>query len=111
MTDLEALSQWRGELAKRLPGLSGAEVGGLAAWSLGLVLSRSCALTAVSGFWAVARSQSFWTGRKRRAVAVEACFAPLLAWVVSQWQGRHLALALDATTLGERFVVLAISVV
>ena len=42
---------------------------------------------------------------------METCFAPLLGWVVSWWQGTQLALALDATTLGTRFVVLAISVV
>ena len=38
-------------------------------------------------------------------------FAPLLAWVLSWWQGTQLAIALDATTLGDRFVALAISVV
>ena len=42
---------------------------------------------------------------------VETCFAPLLGWVVSWWQGTQLALAIDATTLGTRFVVLAVSVV
>jgi len=35
----------------------------------------------------------------------------LLGWVVSWWQGTQLALAIDATTLGQRFVVLAVSVV
>jgi hypothetical protein len=35
----------------------------------------------------------------------------LLGWVVSWWQGTPLALAMDATALGERFVVLAGSVV
>jgi Transposase DDE domain len=34
-----------------------------------------------------------------------------LGWVVSWWHGTQLALALDATTLGQRFVVLALSVV
>src|SRR4029453_6144008 len=47
----------------------------------------------------------------RCALAVEPCFVPLLAWVVAQWEGTQLALALDATTLGTRFTVLAISVV
>jgi hypothetical protein len=41
---------------------------------------------------------------------VESCFAPLLAWVLSGWEGNQLALALDATTLGQRFVVLVLSV-
>jgi hypothetical protein len=99
----------------------------LALWSLGMVLARSCALTAVSAFLAP------WLGRQentvrqqlrefcyeaaakrgtaRCALRVERCFVPLLAWVVSLWQGTQLALALDATTLGTRFTVLVVSVV
>jgi hypothetical protein len=50
-------------------------------------------------------------GTKRQALHVETCFPVLLAWVVSWWQGTQLALALDATGLGTRFVVLAVSVV
>jgi hypothetical protein len=44
-------------------------------------------------------------------VKVETCFAPLLAWVLKWWDGKQLALAVDATTLGQRFVVLVVSVV
>jgi hypothetical protein len=99
----------------------------LALWSLGMVLARSCALTAVSAFLAP------WLGRQehtvrqqwreccyeaaakrgtaRCALRVELCFVPLLAWVVSLWQGPPWALALDATTLGTRFTVLVVSVV
>lgn len=127
MSDLEALWQWEGELAKRLPGLSQPQVRVLAEWSLGMVLSRSCALTAVSLWWALSRGQAVWTvrqrlrewcypveqkrGAQRRELAVEPCFAPLLRWVLSWWDGKQLAVALDATTLGQRFTVLAISVV
>jgi hypothetical protein len=50
-------------------------------------------------------------GSQRQALVVERCFAPLLAWVLRGWEGSQLALALDATPLGQRFVVLAISVV
>src|SRR5690348_5478544 len=101
MPDLAGLWQWRGELAKRLPGLDAAQVRVLAEWSLGMVLSRSCALTAVSGWWATAKGQSAGTvrqrlrewcypaerkrGAKRQAVDVETCFRPLLASVVEQW--------------------------
>ena len=42
---------------------------------------------------------------------MERCFAPLLAWVVRWWAGTQLALAVDATTVGQRFVVLVVSVV
>src|SRR5215469_2089304 len=40
------------------------------------------------------------------------CFAPLLRWILHRMVGSsgHLALALDATSLGERWTVLAVSV-
>src|SRR5713101_4980700 len=49
-------------------------------------------------------------GAHRQELVVETCFAPLLAWVLRGWEGHQLALAVDATTLGQRFVVLALSV-
>jgi len=120
--------QWRQEIDRHLGGcLSGPQRTVLAVWCLGLVLARSCALTAVAGFVAVWEGREFdavrqqlrefcyeaeaKAGRRRRAVEVEQCFAPLLAWVLEHSESRQLALALDATTLGERFVVLACSVV
>jgi hypothetical protein len=131
MADQTALYQWTLLVGTYLPGLSTAQVRVLALWSLGLVLARSCALTAVSFFWATALAQSEhavrqrlreWCyaaadkagakrGIKRRAVPVQDCFVPLLRWVLAWWEGDQLALALDATTLGDRFVVLAVSVV
>jgi hypothetical protein len=36
---------------------------------------------------------------------------PLLHWIVLLWSGTHLAVALDATALGTRCVVLAVCVV
>ena len=44
---------------------------------------------------------------------MQGCFAPLLSWVLAKFRGdqRQLVLALDATYLGERFVILAVSVV
>jgi Transposase DDE domain len=92
-----------------------------------MVLARSCGLTAVSYLLAqllgrkpnTVRQQlrefcyeaSDKRGQKRQQLEVEACFADLLGWILSWWQGQQLALALDATSLGARFVVLAISVV
>lgn len=127
MPDLVGLWQWQAELAKRLPGLSVAQVRVLAEWSLGMVLGRSCALTMVSLVWATAKGEQIGTARQRlrewcypaerkrgsgrQAVEVEPCFPALLAWIVGSWSGRQVALAMDATTLGDQFVVLAISVV
>jgi hypothetical protein len=50
-------------------------------------------------------------GQKRQALDVTTCFVPLLRWVVSLWSGTTIALAVDATSLKEHFVVLSISVV
>lgn len=121
------VTEWTTIIQTHLPHLTKPQATVLALWSLGMVLARSCALTAVSTFLAP------WLGRKentvrqqlrefcyeatakrgpaRCALRVEPCFVPLLAWVVSGWQGTQLALALDATTLGTRFTVLALSVV
>lgn len=49
-------------------------------------------------------------GNPRQELAVETCFAPLLAWVLRWWDSPQLALAVDATTLGQRVVVLVVSV-
>ena len=51
-------------------------------------------------------------GKKRQGLDVTSCFAMLLVWILSWWdpKERSLLLAMDATTLGERYVVLAISV-
>ena len=100
----------------------------LALWSFGMVLARSCALTAVSrsaGDRDAAQGADGPPGPCANGTTtsdvsaapsgkhscVETCFAPLLGWVVSGWQGTQLALAIDATTLGQRFVVLAVSAV
>jgi hypothetical protein len=92
-----------------------------------MVLARSCALTAVSLFLAkglerkpntVRQQLREWCyeaqakrGQPRQELAVETCFAPLLGWVLSWWEGTQLAIAVDATTLGQRFIVLVVSVV
>src|SRR2546429_3199458 len=121
------VTEWTAMIQTHLPHLTKPQATVLALWSLGMVLARSCTLTAVSAFLGT------WLGRKentvrqqlrafcyeaaakrgtdRCALPVATCFVPLLAWVVSWWQGTQLALALDATTLGTRFVVLVISVV
>jgi hypothetical protein len=41
---------------------------------------------------------------------VDACVAPLLAWVLAWWVGTTLPLAIDATTVRDRQLVLSISV-
>lgn len=122
----KALYQWQAEVASHFSHLSKAQVVVLALWSFGMVLARSCALSAVALVLAAFTARKENTvrqqlrefcyeakakrGAKRQQLDVESCFVPLLAWVLSWWQGNQLALALDATSLGDRFVVLAVSV-
>jgi hypothetical protein len=121
------VTEWTLTIQAHLPHLSKPQATVLALWSLGMVLARSCALTAVRAFLATwlhrkeptVRQQwrefcyeaSAQRGTARCALPVEPCGVPLLAWVVAQWEGTQLARALDATTLGTRFTVLALSVV
>lgn len=119
--------QWLKTIMHHLPHLSKPQARVLALWTLGMVLARSCALSAVGHLLAsgmnrkeqsVRQQLREWyyntkrkRGDKRQELNVETCFAPLLGWVVSQWHGTQLALAIDATAVGVRFVVLAVSVV
>jgi hypothetical protein len=92
-----------------------------------MIVARSCALTAVASFlatWQERKPNSVrqqlreWCyeaeakrGAKRQALEGESCFAPVLGWGLSWGEGNQLALAIDATALGARFVVLTVSVV
>jgi len=123
------VSQWEREVSTALPVLTPAQARVLAAWSFGMMVTQSCGLTTVAVFLARLLGRTYaaqrqqlreWCydagdkrGHKRQEVEVAACFAPLLRWVLATWpRGEtRLALALDATTLGQRFTVLAISVV
>ena len=127
MSCQSAVYQWTEVVTTHMPHLSKPQAAGLALWSVGMVLARSCALSAVSEFVAkglerkpntVRQQMREWCyeaqakrGGPRQEVKVETCFAPLLAWVLDWWEGTQLALAVDATTLGQRFVVLVVSVV
>jgi Transposase DDE domain len=122
-----AVYQWTEGGTTHMPHSSKPQAAVLALWSIGMVLARSCALSAVSEFLAKGLERKPNTVRQhlrefcyeakakrggpRQEVQVETCFAPLLAWVLRWWEGTQLALAVDATTLGQRFVVLVVSVV
>jgi hypothetical protein len=114
-------------LRQHLPHLSQPQATVWALWSVGMVLARSWALSAVSAMVAAVTGRQEHTlrqrlrewddeasaqrGAPRQALPLETCLAPRWGWSVSGWQGRQLALALDAPTLGDRWVVLAVSVV
>jgi hypothetical protein len=110
-----------------LPGLSPAQREGLGWWVYGTLVAgtgcQSAVVTALepmvgaSGTGALRQRLREWlyagadkAAPGRAEVAVATCFAPLLGWVCAWWQGAVLPLALDATALGDRVVVLSISV-
>jgi len=119
------VTEWTTTIQTHLPHLTKPQATVLALGSLGMVLARSCALTAVSAFLAMGLHRKEDTVRQqwrefcyeatakrgpaRQARVVAPGVVPLLAWVLCWWQGTQLALALDATTLGTRFTVLVIS--
>src|SRR4051794_31572776 len=125
------LYHWQDTLASRFPKLPRPFVIALALWSLGMIPARRCGLSSVALHLAERlglkenslrqRLKEFYKeapakaganrGVNRTDFRAADCFAPLLAWVLSLWRGNDLALALDATNLGERFHVLCVSVV
>ena len=129
MSHVEALSQWKKTVSTYFGHLSGPQARGLALWSFGMVLAKSCGITSVVGLLAplVESSESNvrqqlreWCsdakdkkGEHRLQIEVDWCFAPLLCWILSWWAAdeRRVALAMDASNLTDRFSVLCLSVV
>jgi hypothetical protein len=125
MSCQKAVYQWTEVVTTSLPHLSQPQAAVLALGSVGMVLARSCALTAVSLFLAKGLDRKAKTvrqqlrefcyeatakrGKPRQELAVESGLAPVVAWVLSWWEGKQLALAVEATTWGQRFVVLVVS--
>ena len=126
MSRLPGLYQLNDIVGKRFTHLSKPMAGCLALWTLGMIVARSCSLTAVAWALEPILQQKFYTlrerlrdlyreapakaGVKRRDLDVRTCWAPWLTWVMDGWHGKQLALAVDATSLGQRFTVLAVSV-
>jgi hypothetical protein len=89
--------QWLTTIKTHLPHLSKPQATVLALWSFGMVLARSCALSAVSSLLAAGMHRKEQTvrqqlrewyddvprkrGAKRQALRVETCFTP--CWVGS----------------------------
>jgi hypothetical protein len=130
MTRPTGLLHWSQTVSTSLPHVSQPPRTGVGLWSCGLVVAQSCGLTTVATFLAYLLGRGAATvrdqlrdgyrdgvhtsgakrGDKRRSLAVSPCFAPLRRWVVA-WSAptcRHLALAMAASTLGQRFTVLLI---
>lgn len=111
-----------------MPHLSIPQAVGLATWSFGMVMTKSSSLTQVSKFIAQVNGEKPNTvrqrlkewyqpakakkGEKRCTLNVDSCFAPLLLWVISLLPRniKQIALALDATSIGDKFTVLSINI-
>ncbi|MGH9766186.1 MAG: transposase [Blastocatellia bacterium] len=121
-----ALATWTKIVAEHLPVLSQPQARVLAMWSLGMVLAQACGLTTVALYLAAGLGKKENTvrqqlrefyfeveakaGEQRQEIEIEICFEWLLKWVLEGWESQQLALALDATNLGQRFTVLCVSV-
>ncbi len=127
MSRSEEVSRWAATVSTNLPQLTKPQATVLAWWSFGIACTRSCGRLTVATFLALLLDRKVATveqrlydwcrdaankqGGRRSQVEIATCFAPLLAWIVRLWQGTQLALAIDATSLRDDFVLLVISVV
>lgn len=124
----QRLSAWQHEVSSAFAHLSKTQALGLALWSAGIALTGSGGIAQVSALLAQVLEQKEGTvfqrlrewyldarhkrGAHRCDLEVASCFGPLLSWIVARLVGgdQRLALALDATTLGDRWTVLAVCV-
>ena len=127
MSSPSRMVEWTEMLSTQRPALSTPHAPGLALWSVGMVLARSGAVTAVTALLArwwrrqeqtVRQPRREWCdaaeanrGDQRQARDPAVSLVPRRPWIRNQWPGTQLALALDASTWGPRCTVWASSVV
>ncbi len=114
MSRRTALSQWEDTVSTHLPHLSRPQAHVLALWSFGMVLAKSCGITSVAGLLGELLGSSASTLRQQLR---EWCYdaqdkkgEPRQEVDVTPKAECRQALAMDATTLSDRFSVLCISV-
>jgi hypothetical protein len=127
MSRPEQLSEWTTTVSTSMPHLTKPQATVLALWSFGIAFTRCCGRSTVATFLALLLTQKLasveqrlydWcldaadkAGAQRQDIDVTRCFVPLLRWIVRLWSTKQLALTIDASSLSDRFVVLAVSVV
>jgi hypothetical protein len=119
------VSQVETTITTFLPHLRPAQRLGLALWVYGAVLAGSaCQVAVIAALLPLGTTEHALRQRLREwlyagtdkaapcgvALDVTTCFAPLLRWVLAWWRGDALPLAIDATALGDKLVVLSVSV-
>jgi hypothetical protein len=129
MSHPEELKRLNAEISSHLGHLSKSFLYVLSLYVLGMVILRHCGQTQIATFLSGLVRCKFGTmkqrlreftyeseqkrGVSRCSVDVQSCFAPMRGWVLSKFKGQHkqVVIALDATYLKNRFVILAVSVV
>jgi len=126
MSHASSLYGWEQRLATLFPDLHPVRRSWLALASFGIVLAQSALLNAVALQLALALGGTFNAFRQRlrqlyrprsdsrrqdASFAFTTCFAPLLRACTAGFSDRRLAIALDPTSIGNRFTILTISVV
>ena len=126
MSHAKALYHWEQRVATFFPDLPPARRTWLALASYGITLAQAALLNAVVLRLALALGPTFNAVRQRLrklyrpaagpggrddSFAYAACFGPLLRWATAGFRDRRLALAIDPTYLGDRFIILTAGVV
>ncbi len=117
---------WEKQVQEMFPKVKSHHRTALAQYSFGLILAKCCGLTTVlahlARFLACAvgtlkdrlrdlyRESQAQNGSARSELDPTACFGPLLRWAVCGQPQRRVALALDPTSLTDRFQVFCVSV-
>ena len=117
MSQREILYQWSEEIGQHMPGVSKPQLFMMAAFSLGLALSRRCTLSVVGeSLWGLGkpdtverRLQRFLSNSK---VAWSKCSEALAHWVMSSMVSTAdpIVLLVDETSLQDKLKVMAVSV-
>ena len=125
----QAYQEWLRVVIKQMSHLSKPQAVVLGMWSFAITMTHFCGVSTVTVFLAEILEQPENTvkerlrqwyldggekkGKKRSQIDVEQSFVPLLSWILSWWSSeeKSLVLAADASTLGQRFTLLVISVV
>ncbi len=137
MPRLPLLSSWMALGSTHLPHLTRPQIRICVWWRVAMIVTQRSGLTTVSTFLAMLLDRSalhvrermrYWYRRRRRQPrhrppsqrtyqtrprTIETCFAPLLRWILPWWEphATQIVIALDASTLGQRFPILAVWVV
>ncbi len=125
----QVYQEWLRVVIKQMPHLSKPQAVVLGMWSFAIAMTHHCGLSTVTVFLAEILQQPENTvrerlrqwyfgsrekkGKKRGQIDIEQSFVPLLRWILNWWSSeeKSLVLAADASTLGQRFTLLVISVV